>query len=489
MPTNHDTSSSLLLYRAGAGLARALPRPVAVALGRGIAQVFRRVGPTRRAAVRANLARLRPAADARALDRLVAATYAAFAESLIDAWRLDLRPGHGEGDAPTCTIVGAEALRALLDGGRGVVLWSAHFGNWELAAAALAREGFDVAALARPHADPGVDRFFAARRAAAGVRVVGRCPLARGARETLRARGLLALLGDRRFGGAGQAVRAVRRLGRAAGRAGGAGAAHRRGDRPRLRRAHRARPLARHLRAGARAGRHRRWPSWRARSSAASLADPTQWFVFERMWDERAGGARMSGPAPAPTALRLAVIVPAFQAAATLPAVLERLARVHPPGDTWVIDDGSRDGTGDVARAAGVHVETHAVNRGKGAGLLTGFRVTAGYDAVATLDADGQHKPEDLPRLVAALATADLVVGARVRTPAMPPHRRLGNWLSATYLTWLAGTPLPDVQSGYRIHRAVVLAALGLQSPPPRRRGAPRRRRFARPATASNRRS
>lgn len=173
----------------------------------------------------------------------------------------------------------------------------------------------------------------------------------------------------------------------------------------------------------------------------------------------------MSGPAPAPTALRLAVVVPAFEAAATLPPVLERLARVHPPGDTWVIDDGSHDGTGDVARAAGVRVETHAVNRGKGAGLLTGFRVTAGYDAVATLDADGQHKPEDLPRLVAALATADLVVGARVRTPAMPPHRRLGNWLSATYLTWLAGTPLPDVQSGYRIHRAVVLAALGLQSP------------------------
>jgi hypothetical protein len=172
----------------------------------------------------------------------------------------------------------------------------------------------------------------------------------------------------------------------------------------------------------------------------------------------------MSVAAPAPSALRLAVIVPAFQAAATLPGVLERLARVHPPGDTWVIDDGSRDRTGEVARAAGVHVETHAVNRGKGAGLLTGFRVTAGYDAVATLDADGQHKPEDLPRLVAALATADLVVGARVRTPAMPPHRRLGNWLSATYLTWLAGTPLPDVQSGYRIHRADVLAALGLQA-------------------------
>lgn len=164
--------------------------------------------------------------------------------------------------------------------------------------------------------------------------------------------------------------------------------------------------------------------------------------------------------------MRLAVIVPAYQAAATLPAVLARLARVHPPADTWVVDDGSKDGTGDVARAAGVRLETHPVNRGKGAGLLTGFAATVGYDAVATIDADGQHKPEDLPRLVAALADADLVVGARVRTAAMPPHRRLGNWLSAEYLTWLAGTPLPDVQSGYRIHRARVLVALGLQPSP-----------------------
>lgn len=164
---------------------------------------------------------------------------------------------------------------------------------------------------------------------------------------------------------------------------------------------------------------------------------------------------------------RLAVLVPSYQAAATLPGVLARLAAVHAPADTWVIDDGSRDATGAVARAAGVHVERHAANRGKGAGLLTGFRVTAGYDAVATIDADGQHKPEDLPRLVAALAHADVVVGARVRTAAMPPHRRLGNALSAAYLSWVAGTRLPDVQSGYRVHRASVLRALGLQPPAP----------------------
>jgi glycosyltransferase involved in cell wall biosynthesis len=163
------------------------------------------------------------------------------------------------------------------------------------------------------------------------------------------------------------------------------------------------------------------------------------------------------------------VLVPAYNAAPHLPNVLERLARFHPPAATLVIDDGATDGAGDVARAAGVRVVAHAVNKGKGAGLLTGFHAAcaAGADAVVTLDADGQHKPEDLPRMMAALEGADLVVGARVRTGAMPPHRRFGNALSAGFLTWLAGTPLPDVQSGYRVHRRNVLAALGLSGDAP----------------------
>jgi glycosyltransferase involved in cell wall biosynthesis len=169
------------------------------------------------------------------------------------------------------------------------------------------------------------------------------------------------------------------------------------------------------------------------------------------------------------------VIVPAYNAARELPGVLERLAGVHPPGRTIVIDDGSIDGTGDVARAHGVVVVAHEKNRGKGAGLLTGFAAACaqGADAVVTIDADAQHKPEDLPRLIAALADADLVVGARVRTGAMPPHRRFGNALSAGFLTWVAGTPMPDVQSGYRAHRRAVLDALGLAGTPPSA-GAPR---------------
>jgi glycosyltransferase involved in cell wall biosynthesis len=183
----------------------------------------------------------------------------------------------------------------------------------------------------------------------------------------------------------------------------------------------------------------------------------------------------VSGP-PRAALVRVAVLVPAYNAARELPAVLARLAAVHPRERTWVVDDGSKDETGSLARAAGVRVLVHPANRGKGAALVTGFHALAddGADAVVTIDADGQHKPEDLPRLLAALASADLVVGARVRGAHMPPHRRFGNALSAGFLSWLAGASLPDVQSGYRAHRTSVLDALGLTARAAREPGAGR---------------
>src|SRR5262249_11408549 len=129
-----------------------------------------------------------------------------------------------------------------------------------------------------------------------------------------------------------------------------------------------------------------------------------------------------------------------------------------------VVDDGSTDRTAARAEQAGVRLIRHTANRGKGQALRNGFAAATGYDIVVTLDADGQHAPEDVPRLVAALQSADLVVGARPRTRPVPAPRRLGNDWSARFLSWLAGTPIPDVQSGFRAHRAALLIALGLQA-------------------------
>ena len=156
--------------------------------------------------------------------------------------------------------------------------------------------------------------------------------------------------------------------------------------------------------------------------------------------------------------MRVAALLPAYEAAPHLGGVLERLAAVHPRADTLVVDDGSRDGTGDVARAAGVEVHTFPENRGKGHALLAGFRALSGYDAVVTLDADGQHPPESLPAFVrVAEAGVDLVLGVRARTADMPSHRRFGNAFSSRWATWIAGQRVADSQCGYRLYGGPLL--------------------------------
>jgi glycosyltransferase involved in cell wall biosynthesis len=109
-------------------------------------------------------------------------------------------------------------------------------------------------------------------------------------------------------------------------------------------------------------------------------------------------------------------------------------------------------------------VLTHPSNRGKGAALRTGIAraLADGAAIVATLDADGQHAPAELPRLLAPLARdeADLVLGARARTAAMPRGRRCTNWLSAALASRIGGQPIADAQTGFRaFSRAVAEAA------------------------------
>ena len=100
--------------------------------------------------------------------------------------------------------------------------------------------------------------------------------------------------------------------------------------------------------------------------------------------------------------LKVAALVPAYQAAAHLGEVLLGLAALPEPPHVLVVDDGSRDATAEVARQYGVQVHSFAANRGKGHALLAGFELLRDFDAVVTLDADGQHPPACLPAFVAA---------------------------------------------------------------------------------------
>ena len=155
----------------------------------------------------------------------------------------------------------------------------------------------------------------------------------------------------------------------------------------------------------------------------------------------------------------VACVIPAYRAAATLAAVAAGLRRSLPGATLVAVDDGSRDETGAVARATCDRVLAFDRNQGKGAALRAGFdeALALGAEAVLSVDADGQHDPAEAPALVAALASADVALGVRRRGDEMPLARRLTNGLSAAAMSALAGTSLPDPQSGYRAFRRTVL--------------------------------
>jgi len=158
--------------------------------------------------------------------------------------------------------------------------------------------------------------------------------------------------------------------------------------------------------------------------------------------------------------MKVAALIPAYQAAAHLGEVLEGLRALDPAPDVLVVDDGSRDATAEVAREFGARVHTFAANRGKGNALLAGFELLADYDGVVSLDADGQHPPECFPDFVrAAERGAALVLGTRSRNAAMPPARRFANGFSSGWTAWLAGQRVTDSQCGYRYYGRALLRA------------------------------
>jgi len=162
----------------------------------------------------------------------------------------------------------------------------------------------------------------------------------------------------------------------------------------------------------------------------------------------------MPGRAEPPSRHPVAVVIPAYQAAATLSDIVVRTRRAAPEAIVYVVDDGSTDGTGAVGREQGAVVLVHRHNHGKGAALRTGIAraLADAAPVIVTIDADGQHPPEEIPRLVAPIrgGDADLVLGARARSSTMPLGRRCTNWLSATLASRVGGVRVPDAQTGFR---------------------------------------
>ena len=160
--------------------------------------------------------------------------------------------------------------------------------------------------------------------------------------------------------------------------------------------------------------------------------------------------------------VRIAAVIPAYQAAPSVGAVARGVLAVIP--DLLVLDDGSTDGTAEEARKAGARVISFPENRGKGAALRAAFAdlFGRGFDGVITLDADGQHLPEEIPKLLAAAPGADLVLGVRDHLFAeMSAVRRASNRLSSRAISFAAGRALSDIQTGFRFYSKALIETVG----------------------------
>jgi dolichol-phosphate mannosyltransferase len=171
---------------------------------------------------------------------------------------------------------------------------------------------------------------------------------------------------------------------------------------------------------------------------------------------------------------RVVMVVPTYDEAANLGPLVERLRAAQPAVDVLVVDDGSPDGTGELAdRLAAsdpqVTVLHRTVKEGLGAAYLHGFRVALerGYDVIGEMDADGSHQPEQLGRLLEALRGADLVIGSRWVPGGSivnwPVHRQLLSRGGNFYTRTLLGIDVRDATAGYRLFRRTTLERIHLE--------------------------
>jgi len=170
---------------------------------------------------------------------------------------------------------------------------------------------------------------------------------------------------------------------------------------------------------------------------------------------------------------RMVMVIPTYNEAENLRWGVDRLLAAVPQTDVLVVDDGSPDGTGRIADELAaseprVTVLHRTQKAGLGAAYLHGFEVALarGYDVVGEMDADGSHQPEQLHRLVDALADADLVIGSRWvpggSVVNWSPFRKALSKGGNLYARLLLGVPVHDLTAGFRLFRAATLRTIDL---------------------------
>jgi glycosyltransferase involved in cell wall biosynthesis len=150
------------------------------------------------------------------------------------------------------------------------------------------------------------------------------------------------------------------------------------------------------------------------------------------------------------------VIIPCFNEAKTIENVVTSTIQIYPDFEVIVVDDGSKDETSDIAARAGATVICHPYNKGNGAAIKTGIRNAKG-DLLVFMDADGQHDPHDIAKLLQYFPVFDMVVGARQGFHQASFLRQLGNGVYNLLAAFVAKFPIQDLTSGFRAAKADVM--------------------------------
>lgn len=153
---------------------------------------------------------------------------------------------------------------------------------------------------------------------------------------------------------------------------------------------------------------------------------------------------------------KITVIIPAYNEEKSIAKIIRGIQNLKKGYEILVVDDGSEDNTAQIAQKSGASIIRHPYNVGNGAAVKTGVRNARG-DIILLLDADEQHNPKDIPRLLAHIKEYDMVVGARTRKSKVSSFRAFGNSLLKMVANYLAGTRVPDLTSGFRAVRRDVL--------------------------------
>jgi glycosyltransferase involved in cell wall biosynthesis len=169
--------------------------------------------------------------------------------------------------------------------------------------------------------------------------------------------------------------------------------------------------------------------------------------------------------------VKTAIVIPALNEVATIRALAQRASTVA--DIVVVVDDGSTDGTSATLVGLPITLVRHERNLGKAASLWDGIEtaLAAGAETLVTMDGDGQHSVDDVPRLLRALAAhpGSLAIGARVRCHGpMPRSRRFANRFADFWVSWAAGHRVLDSQSGQRAYPAALLRGIALPHGPSR---------------------